>query len=240
MNRSEQIGQLVAALAAAQARFVAIGKDRTARIQSTKGTFSYTYADLATVVEATRPALTEQGLAVMQPVQLTDGRIVVTTVLGHKSGEWICEEMSWPVAVADNRSIGSGITYARRHAYLAMVGGAATDEDDDAEQARGGSHDTQRPRFPVSPRREPDPIAGSLAPMAIETAVEFIPAREPGSDDGPPRNMSDEEIVARGIEVARTVGDLEALRSQAAQCAPDARARLRAKWVAKHTELQRG
>ena len=145
MQRSEQIGQLAAALALAQAKFRAIGKDKTAKIQSQKGSFSYTYADLATVVEATRLALSEQGLSVLQPVRMADGQIIVTSVLAHKSGEWLSEEMAWPVASADNRSIGSGITYARRHAYLALVGGAATDEDDDAEQARGGSHETARP-----------------------------------------------------------------------------------------------
>lgn len=147
MQRSEQIGQLAAALALAQAKFRSIGKDKTAKIVAkTGGSFSYTYADLATVVEATRLALSEQGLSVLQPVRMADGQIVVTSVLAHKSGEWLSEEMSWPVASADNRSIGSGITYARRHAYLALVGGAATDEDDDAEQARGGSHETARPQ----------------------------------------------------------------------------------------------
>lgn len=145
MQKSEAIGQLAAALALAQAKFRAIGKDKTARIQSQKGSFSYTYADLATVVEATRLALAEQGLSVMQPVRMGEGQITVTSILAHKSGEWVSEEMSWPIAAADNRSIGSGITYARRHAYLAIVGGAATDEDDDAEAARGGDHDTARP-----------------------------------------------------------------------------------------------
>lgn len=162
MQRSEQIGNLAAALALAQAKFRAIGKDKTARINSQKGAFSYTYADLATVVEATRMALTEQGLSVLQPVRLGDGQITVTSVLAHKSGEWLAEEMSWPVASADNRSIGSGITYARRHAYLALVGGAATDEDDDAEQARGGDHDTQRPQ-PRPPPPAPQKPAATTA-----------------------------------------------------------------------------
>jgi hypothetical protein len=145
MQRSEQIGQLIAALAKAQAVFKPVGKDKTARIASQKGSFSYAYADLATVVEATRPALAANGLAVVQPVRLGDDQIIVTTILAHSSGEWLSEEMSWPVASADNRSIGSGVTYARRHSYLAIVGGAATDEDDDAETARGGAHETAKP-----------------------------------------------------------------------------------------------
>jgi hypothetical protein len=145
MNRSENIGQLVAALAVAQGKFKAVTKDRNASIQSAKGSFRYSYADLATVVSAIRDALSANGLAIMQPVRADNGVVAVTTILAHSSGEWISEEMTWPVASTDNRSIGSGITYARRHSLLAMVGGAATDEDDDAETARGGDHDTARP-----------------------------------------------------------------------------------------------
>jgi hypothetical protein len=146
MQKSEQIGQLVAALAKAHAQFKTIGKDKTAKIQSAKGAFSYTYADLATVIDATLPALSANGLAVVQPVRLAEGQIVVTTILAHSSGEWISEEMSWPVADTDNRSIGSGVTYARRHSYLAVIGAASTDEDDDAQSARGGDHETAKPQ----------------------------------------------------------------------------------------------
>lgn len=145
MQTSPAIGNLVAALALARAKFRAITKDRNASIQSAKGSFRYSYADLATVTEATVAALSDNGLAVLQPVRSEDGSVIVTTVLAHSSGEWISEEMRWPVASTDNRSIGSGITYARRHSMLAMVGAAATDEDDDAETARGGDHDTARP-----------------------------------------------------------------------------------------------
>jgi hypothetical protein len=143
MQRSENIGQLIGALAVAQAKFKAVTKDRNASIQSkTGGSFRYSYADLATGIGAVKDALSANGLAVVQPARLGEGVITVTTLLAHSSGEWISEEMSWPVAATDNRSIGSGITYARRHSLLAMVGAAATDEDDDAESARGGAHDT--------------------------------------------------------------------------------------------------
>jgi hypothetical protein len=153
MNRSENIGQLAAALAAAQSKFRPVTKDRMASIQSQKGSFKYQYADLATVVTAIKDALAANNLAIMQPVHMEPNVVMVTTMLAHGSGEWISEVMTWPVASTDNRSIGSGITYARRHSLLAMVGGAATDEDDDAEQARGGDHETARP----PPHRKPDP-----------------------------------------------------------------------------------
>jgi hypothetical protein len=159
VNTSPAIGQLVAALATAQAKFRPVTKDRNASIQSAKGSFRYAYADLATAISAIRDALAANGLAILQPVHADNGTVLVTTMLAHSSGEWISEVMSWPVASTDNRSIGSGITYARRHSLLAMVGAAATDEDDDAEQARGGDHDTQHaaPRPPAPPKAPPTP-----------------------------------------------------------------------------------
>jgi len=63
MNRSESIAALSKALAAAQAKYTATGKDRTANIASAKGSFRYSYADLAAVVAASRPALAENGLS---------------------------------------------------------------------------------------------------------------------------------------------------------------------------------
>jgi hypothetical protein len=158
MQHSENIGQLIGALAVAQAKFKPVTKDRNASIQSkTGGSFRYSYADLATGVGAVKDALAANGLAVVQPARLGEGVITVTTLLAHSSGEWISEEMSWPVAATDNRSIGSGITYARRHSLLAMVGAAATDEDDDAESARGGDHDTAKPAPPPSQQRQARP-----------------------------------------------------------------------------------
>jgi hypothetical protein len=142
MERSESIGNLAASLAKARAAFKSISKDRSAKIVSTKGSFSYSYADLATVVEATSSALAANEIAVLQPTSLSGGHVVVTTVLAHSSGEWVSESMEWPIVATDNRSIGSGITYARRHSLLAMVAAAATDDDDDAEAARGGSRPT--------------------------------------------------------------------------------------------------
>lgn len=163
MNTSPSIANLVAALSVAQSKFRPVTKDRNASIQSkTGGSFRYAYADLATGIGAIKEALSANGLAVVQPARLGDGSIVVTTLLAHSSGEWISEEMSWPVAASDNRSIGSGITYARRHSLLAMVGAAATDEDDDAESARGGDHDTA----PPAPRPQAKPAKD--APRTIE------------------------------------------------------------------------
>jgi hypothetical protein len=158
MNKSESIGELVAALAQAQAEFKPIEKDKEAKVASKTGaSFSYHYADLASCVDATRPALAKNGLAVIQPIRRTGGDVVVTSILAHASGEWISEEMSWPGG-ADSRSIGSAATYARRYGYLAIVGAVARDEDDDAEAA------TQKPAAQPRQQPAPKPASAKLGP----------------------------------------------------------------------------
>ena len=198
MQRSTEFGELAAALAKAQSQFKSVGKDKSAKIQSQKGAFSYAYADLATVIEATRPALTANGLAVMQPVRREDGQAVVTTILAHASGQFISEDMAWPVADADNRSIGSGVTYARRHSYLAMVGGAATDEDDDAEHARGGAHETAKP-------------ASRVESVKAKVAAANGHASPPMPKDAEARKMDlkarTQALGFKGADVARKIGE---------------------------------
>lgn len=65
---------------------------------------------------------------------MEDGRLLIRTRIIHSSGE--CMEFG-PLAGSvggEWRSIGSGITYARRYALAAALGIAA-DEDDDAATA---------------------------------------------------------------------------------------------------------
>ncbi len=136
MTSSENIGELAGARAKAQAKFPAIGKDKTAKIKTkTGGEYSYDYADLATCFEAVRPALSENGLSVMQPVGMS-GDVLVTTILAHSSGQWVSGELSMPVAdKTDPRAVASAITYARRYGLLSLLGVAPSEEDDDGATA---------------------------------------------------------------------------------------------------------
>lgn len=126
---SSSSAALFAALAKAQGHIKAAIKDRQ------NPHFKSSYADLASVWEACRDALAENGLAVLQPVaNQPDGMVVVTTLLGHASGEWIKSELAAKPAQAGPQAMGSVITYLRRYGLAAMVG-VAPDDDDDAEAA---------------------------------------------------------------------------------------------------------
>ncbi len=148
MNRSDSITELITALAIAQGVIEGAAKD------AANPFFKSTYADLASVWSAIRGPLSENGLAVMQLPSAEGPRVTITTILAHKSGEWISSELTLTAKEDTPQAIGSAITYARRYALQAAVGVAP--EDDDGERAQG--RQTQPERRPAPPPPRPQPI----------------------------------------------------------------------------------
>ena len=132
-TQSATVSELFAALSSAQGEIEGASKD------SINPHFKNKYADLASCWSACRAPLSKHGLAVLQPSR-TDGPVVtVNTIVAHKSGEWIAEEISMTATVNTPQGIGSAITYARRYQLCAMVGIAPEDDDgNDASQRNGG------------------------------------------------------------------------------------------------------
>ena len=128
---SPTIAALAASLAAAQATIGGAVKGKTNPAFKTK------YADLSAVWEAWQEVGPAQGLAVVQlPGEMIEGRVNVTTMLMHKSGEWMRETLSIPVTKADAQGYGSALTYARRYALSALTGIAPEDDDGNASVRR--------------------------------------------------------------------------------------------------------
>jgi hypothetical protein len=125
MSRSETIGKLAEALAKAQAQIDGAKKDNV------NPHFKSKYADLASVWEACREALSSAGLAVVQTVSVGAGtdRPVLVTTLVHSSGEWMSGEIPLMMTKADMQGLGSAITYARRYGLAAIAGVSPEDED---------------------------------------------------------------------------------------------------------------
>lgn len=131
---SATIGQLVEALAKARKAFKPIVKGETNPFFKSK------YADLATVIDATKDGLSDNGLVVFQPpVYGRDGAVQVVTILAHSSGEWIKSILDMPVSKTDAQGVGSAITYGRRYAYSGVLS-VASEEDDDANAAVSGEY----------------------------------------------------------------------------------------------------
>jgi hypothetical protein len=134
METSEHINELAAALAKAQGAIKGAVKD------STNPHFRSSDADLASVWEACRSALTENSLAVVQTPHTDEaGNCHVVTMMIHASGQWIRDTFSLPPTKADPQGYGSAITYMRRYALAAIVGVAPEDDDGNAASAGTGS-----------------------------------------------------------------------------------------------------
>lgn len=129
MQKSDQINELAAALAKAQAEIKVAEKDVANNFFHSK------YADLPEVVRVSRPALTKNGLAVIQVADTSENGMVLETILVHSSGQWVSS--LWPInpTKQDPQGIMSAVTYARRGAYCAITGTVAGNEDDDGNAA---------------------------------------------------------------------------------------------------------
>ncbi len=134
--QSENINELTKALVMAQGEMMPAVKD------SVNPFFKSKYADLASVVEASRPSLIKYGLCVMQTTTVSGDKNTLVTTLAHTSGQWIKSEILINPVKNDPQGLGAAMTYLRRYSYAAMVG--VVTEDDDGETAVGRGQTTER------------------------------------------------------------------------------------------------
>ena len=165
ITTSTTVKELATALAKAQAKMKAAVKDSTNPFYKSK------YADLTSVWEACREALTANGLSVTQFPGFEPGEpwaATVTTVLLHTSGEWIKGTAGAPLKTADAQGVGSAITYLRRYALAAVTG--VVQEDDDGEAS------TKPKNAPTEPRRvHPEPPARKAGPPDYPGPITLLP-----------------------------------------------------------------
>lgn len=167
MNQSESIKELAGALAKAQAKLRPAIKD------STNPHFKSKYADLGAIWEACREALTSNGLSVVQmPADSGEGRVALTTILLHASGEYISGTCSTRLQQDSAQGVGSALTYLRRYALAAMVGVVA-DEDDDGNAASRPQQPS--PRQAAAPQR-PALVSERKSVMTLDAARAAIAA----------------------------------------------------------------
>lgn len=94
------------------------------------------YADLSSVVEAIKPALTDNDLFFAQLTHEQQGGVCVETVVGHKSGEMFSfGKLFVPASKQDAHGYGSALTYARRYSLMAAFGVCPEDDDGNAAAA---------------------------------------------------------------------------------------------------------
>lgn len=200
MNKSDNINELATALAKAQ------GAMRFAIKDANNPFFKSKYADLSSVVEAIREALSGNGLSYMQHLHPSEKHeVCVETVLLHASGQWVsCGTLTVPVSKHDAQGFGSALTYARRYSLSAAVGVVADDDDGNAAAAA-----------PAPKAAAPKPVAKEVPAKVKEKAAKIQkPVRGTVSGDplegdltgvGPDRPAS-EEVKGKVIHAFASIG----------------------------------
>ncbi len=131
MKHSEALDKLAPALCKAQAEMGGAVKD------SQNPFFKSKYADLTSVWRACKDALHSNGLSVIQSPNDHDGRMGVSTMLLHTSGQFVVGDFTLGVKKENNpQEDGSSITYARRYALAAFVGLCPVDDDAELSMRR--------------------------------------------------------------------------------------------------------
>lgn len=150
VSQSAELDQLASSLAIAQGTIQGAVKDRT------NPAFKSSYADLASVWDACRVALTANGLSVSQhPGRLEDGSVTVTTMLLHKSGQHVVSVCSALPRDQSPASVGSIVTYLRRYALAAVVG-VAPEDDDGQAASHAPTHASPQPQRVAQPQPSPE------------------------------------------------------------------------------------
>lgn len=137
MYLSDSIDQLAAALSELQSRMSTVNKS------AANPFFKSKYTPLEDIVDSIRPHLKELGLSFTQGGRMVgENRMVLCTVVIHKSGQWM--ESFFPLdAVPDKNGVitpqawGSASSYARRYGLQAALGITTGDVDDDGNLASG-------------------------------------------------------------------------------------------------------
>lgn len=134
--------------------------------------FKSRYADLASVWDAIRKPLADNGLSVTQQTDVTEsGQMILVTTVWHTSGESLAAR--YPLTPTQNtpQSVGSCISYARRYSISALLG--VVQDDDDGTAASQGAATGDRKVTPPPPKPAPPPgeAKGSGAKAAPNNAA---------------------------------------------------------------------
>jgi|TARA_R100001086_G_scaffold169868_1_gene92651 hypothetical protein len=133
MKTSPELDQISTALSLAQGAIKPASKD------STNPHFKSKYADLASVIEAIREPLSENGLSIVQDSMTCSEGIAVWTRILHNSGQWIeTGPLTVPMSKLDAHGVGSASSYAKRYSILGALNVSSMDLDDDGNEASIG------------------------------------------------------------------------------------------------------
>ena len=161
------------ALAAAQAEFLPVTKNKINPAFKKPDGKPTRYADLGEILMAVRPALNRHGVFLSQRVEMTQSGVTVETVVAHASGESLSSGKLFMPANAVNsknaaQALGSARTYACRYSLSSFLGISADDDDDGNASGTPGdftNHEQKR-------KSEPKPEPKSQEPVLTQQTVD--------------------------------------------------------------------
>lgn len=129
--------------------------------------FKTSYADLATIWDAVRSPIHDNGFVLAHTTQTIDGALCLRSALKHVSGGEISTHMPLMHRQGDMQSLMAAITYAKRGNLGCLTGVVTEDEDDDGNntgqaQTGGATRDTSAPR--PAPKPAPAPLPAAAPP----------------------------------------------------------------------------
>jgi len=167
IDRSEEIDLLAKAWVKASGEMKEVLKTKTAET----GKFSYSYADLATVLAMARPVLAANGLLVTQTAESHEIAVRVWTTIVHESGQFVALQPTQLPTGPTPQQTGSAFSYARRYALMAVLGLASEDDDAQSVSGSGGGNPAPKTR---SARRSAGNAQSGEARTAEEAEIRSI------------------------------------------------------------------
>lgn len=184
-RRSEKIGELAKALSLAQAEFEEIKKDKEVNVKMKNGgTYSYKYAEMSSVIAATRGPMAKHELAFTQDIENHENHLWMVTTLMHSSDQFISNFV--PIITGpedDKQEVAGAVTFARRYGLQNALGVISEDDNDgngaNREEKKGGNKKppADPPAKPASSPPPASPAAKPAKPSAPKPGA--APARKP-------------------------------------------------------------
>jgi hypothetical protein len=122
-----------------------IKKSSTAKIQTSRASYSYRYAPLEEVVNTIAPVMGRLGLSISWRSRVEQDKVIVSCRVSHTLGHHEeSGEIAMPIDTRDPsvgatppQRVGIAATYAKRYSLLGIIG-MAPEGDDDAASAGNG------------------------------------------------------------------------------------------------------
>lgn len=144
-----------------------------------KGSYTYSYTDLAGINAAIDKPFAENGLRALSDVSVKTSdtghrELSVSTLIIHETGEWMRSQPIVYPAATTVQDLGGQITYLKRYSLSATLN-LATEADDDANGASGN------PDMDSLPKNSQGPSNANKGKQENGTKPQQAPAADPAA-----------------------------------------------------------